>query len=70
MYIIFNIEILCKTCAKLNVPGKEYYLSPYLWIIAIIVPFIGWIAMIGALVYLEIYTLVALYQGNGEKYIK
>ena len=70
MYIVFNIEILCKTCAKLNVPGKEYYLSPYLWIAAIIVPFIGWIAMIGALVYLEIYTLVALYQGNGEKYIK
>ena len=70
MYIIFNIEILCKTCAKLNVPGKEYYLSPYLWIIAIIVPFIGWITMFVTLVYLEIYTLVALYQGNGEKYIK
>ncbi len=70
MLVVFNIEILCKTCAKLNVPGKEYYLSPYLWVLALIIPVIGWLAMIASLVYLQVYTLVALYQGHGETYIK
>lgn len=70
MYVVFNIEILCKASAKLDVPGKEFYLSPYLWILAIIIPFIGWIAIIITLIYLIIAQLVALYQGKGEQYIK
>lgn len=70
MYIVFNIEILCKASAKLEVPGKEFYLSPYLWILAIIIPFIGWLAIIITLLYLVIAQLVALYQGKGEQYIK
>ena len=69
MLIVFNIQILCKTCAKLNVPGKELYLSPYLWLIAVIIPVIGWFVMIAAILYLEIATLISLYQGNGEQYI-
>lgn len=70
MYIVFNIEILCKASAKLEVPGKEFYLSPYLWILAIIIPFVGWLAIIITLLYLVIAQLVALYQGKGEQYIK
>ena len=70
MLSIFELIILCKTCAKLNVPGKEYYLSPYLWILAIIIPFIGWFALTVAIIYLTIASLVTLYNGNAEQYIK
>lgn len=70
MLSVFNIQILCLTAEKLDVKGKEIYLSPYLWILACIIPFIGWACICAGLIYLEIATLVALYQGNGEKYIK
>lgn len=69
MISIFTIQILCQTAAKLDIPGKEIYLSPYIWIIGAIIPFIGWTCIAAGLIYLEIYTLVALYQGNAEKYI-
>ena len=70
MISIFSIEILCKTAAKLNVKGIEYYLSPYVWIILLIIPFIGWIAFVILLLYLNIAILVNLYKGKAEKYIK
>lgn len=66
---VFSVEILCLTAAKLDVPGKEIYLSPYIWIIGVIIPIIGWACLTAGLIYLEIYTLVALYKGNAEKYI-
>lgn len=69
MTSIFSIQILCLTAAKLNVPGKELYLSPYVWVIGLIIPIIGWACLIAGLLYLEIYILVALYKGNAEKYI-
>lgn len=70
MIYIFQIEILCKTCAKLEVPGKELYLSPYLWLLGVIIPFLGW-GMLGvANLYLIIYSLISLHQGKGEQYIK
>ena len=37
-YYAFDIEITSKTAAKLGVKGSEYYLSPYVWIILIIIP--------------------------------
>lgn len=69
MVTAFNLQILSKTAAKLYVKGSEYYLSPYIWIILIIIPFIGWIVFIGLVLYLEIAILVKLHAGNGEKYI-
>lgn len=69
MVIIFELEMLCKTCAKLDVPGKEYYLSPYLWLLGAIVPFIGWFAIAAVTIYLTVVSLVALYNGKAEKYI-
>lgn len=69
MLIVFNIEILSKTAAKLNVPGKEIYLSPYIWLILLILPFIGWIFLIVMVIYLYAWTIVMLYRGAGEKYI-
>ena len=69
MITAFTLEILSKTAAKLDVKGSEYYLSPYIWIILIIIPFIGWIAFAVLMLYLEIAILVKLHAGNGEKYI-
>ena len=69
MTTVFSIEILSKIAAKLDVKGREHYLSPYIWIILIIIPFIGWIAFIALTLYLEIAILVKLHAGNGEKYI-
>ena len=69
MVTVFTLQILSKTAAKLDVKGSEYYLSPYIWIILIIIPFIGWIAFAALTLYLEIAILVKLHAGNGEKYI-
>ena len=69
MVTAFTLEILTKTAAKLDVKGSEYYLSPYIWIILIIIPIIGWIIFAILTLYLEIAILVKLYAGNGEKYI-
>lgn len=69
MIVIFTMEVLCKVCAKLDVPYKEYYLSPYVWILLFIIPIIGWIMFIVFFLYLEIMVFVKLYQGNAEKYI-
>ena len=70
MMYAFIIEITSKTAAKLNVKGHEYYLSPYIWIILLIIPIIGWIAFAVLFFYLNIAILVNLYKGYGEKYIK
>lgn len=69
MLSVFTVQILCLTAAKLDVPGKEIYLSPYIWIIGLIIPVLGWACIAAGLIYLEIYILVTLYQGNAEKYI-
>lgn len=70
MVYAFIIEITSKTAAKLKVKGHEYYLSPYVWIIFLIIPIVGWLAFIILYFYLNIAILVNLYKGEGEKYIK
>lgn len=70
MVMIFSLEITCKTAAKLKVSGHELYLSPYVWILLFIIPIIGWILLAVMAVYIEIMTLVMLYRGAGEEYIK
>lgn len=70
MFYVFSVQILCLTAAKLSIPGKEIYLTPYTWILCLIIPIIGWILLAVMLIYLEIWTIVALYKGNGEKFAK
>lgn len=70
MITIFMIQIMCLVASKLEIPGKEIYLSPYVWIMAIIIPFIGWICLIAMLIYLQIWIIIYLYKGKGEKFIK
>lgn len=69
MIYVLYIELTSKTASKLNVKGSEYYLSPYIWIIMIIIPFIGWIVFIVLYLYLNIAILINLKNGKGEKYI-
>ncbi len=69
MIFIFYLEIMCKTAAKLEVSGKEIYLSPYTWIICVIIPIIGWIVAIIMSIYIQVDIIYRLYIGNGEKYI-
>lgn len=69
MFYVFYIDMTCKAAAKLEVKGKEYYLSPYVWIIMLIIPFIGWITFIVLYLYINIAILVNLKNGKGEKYI-
>lgn len=69
MIIVFNIQITSLTAAKLKVSGKELYLSPYIWIILLIVPILGWILFVVLYLYLHIDILIKLYNGAGEKYI-
>lgn len=63
--LVFEIEIICEVNAKLKTPGSEIYLSPYIWILGLIIPIIGWIMIIVMLFYLHIWYLVMLSRGNG-----
>ena len=69
MVLVFSLQITCQVAAKLGVMGSEIYLTPYIWLLIVIVPFIGWFCMLLATLYLEISILVALATGAGEKYI-
>ena len=70
MFIVLQIEMLCKVNAKLKTPGSELYLSPYVWIACLIVPIIGWILFFVTLLYLSIWPIVMIHRGNAEKFIK
>lgn len=70
MIIVFNIQITSLVAAKLKVSGKELYLSPYIWIILLIIPILGWTLFIVLYLYLQIDIIVKLYGGEGEKFIK
>lgn len=69
MITVLNIQILSLTAAKLNVSGKELYLSPYIWLILLIIPILGWALFVVLYLYLEIDILIKLKNGEGEKYI-
>ena len=63
--IVFQIQIACEVNAKLGTPGSEIYLSPYIWILGLIIPIVGWILVIVMVFYLQIWYLVMLYRGAG-----
>lgn len=65
LLMVFQIQILASVNAQLKTPGSELYLSPYIWILGLIIPIIGWIMLIVMTLYLQIWYLVMLYRGNG-----
>lgn len=70
MFTVFTLEILCKVAGKLAVPGSEFYLSPYIWILLLIIPIFGWILFIVWVLYLQIMIIIRLYKGAAEQYIE
>lgn len=70
MLLVLSIELTVQTAKKLDVSGSEIYANPYVWIIGLIVPFFGWILLTVMSIYLNIFILVALYQGKAEYFIK
>lgn len=70
MFAVFQFQILTKVCQKLEVPGSGIYTSPYTWMLCLIVPVLGWILLGVMILYLEIFSIVAIYRGNGEKFIQ
>lgn len=69
MIVVFTIQITVLVAAKLEVPTKELYLTPYIWILGVIIPFIGWLFLGFYLLYISIMIIVQLFEGKGEKYV-
>lgn len=69
MLSVFTIQCLCMSAKKLGVPGEEIYATPYTWILCIIVPILGWALLTIMTLYLEIWCIISLYRGHGEKFI-
>lgn len=69
MIAVFSIDMTTKVAAKLKVSGTELYLSPFVWIICLIVPILGWLTFMIMYLYLIIMIVVKLKQGQGEKFI-
>ena len=70
MFIIFYIEVGCKVCIKLNVPFENYYSYPYIWIVTLIIPIIGWTLFIIMMIYVHFWYIFYLKRGYGEFYLK
>ncbi len=69
LFMIFYIQSGCLVCKKLKVPFDKYYAYPYFWIIAIIIPIIGWTLFIIMTIYVHTWYAIYLKRGYGEKYI-
>lgn len=67
---VLMLQTLANIAKKFGISGHEYYLSPYIWIICVIIPIFGWIIFAVMVIYLMITVLMALYQGKAEKFIK
>lgn len=70
MFSVFALQSLCMVAKKLSVPGEEIYASPYSWLLCLIVPILGWTLLGIMVLYLDIWCIISLYRGNGEKFIK
>lgn len=67
MIAVFLIQMTISAAEKLEVSGPVIYTSPYIWIICMIIPFVGWIIFITMYIYLLIWILLRLKNGYGEK---
>lgn len=66
MIIAFVISITSKCAEKLDVWAKEFYTSPYAWIMMLVIPIVGWASFIVFYYYMLISILINLYNGYGE----
>ena len=60
MFLVFSVQIGSLVSAKLDVRGKEIYLPPYVWIVSLIVPILGWTLFIILYFYVHFWYLFSL----------
>lgn len=60
MFIVFVVQMMCKTASKLEVSGSTIYNVPYSWILFIIIPIIGWSLLIIMYLYVLIMPSIKL----------
>lgn len=70
MLIVFTIQMSAKIAASLNVKGSEIYNTPYTWIGLFIIPIVGWVLFIVMYIYLQVFILIKLKDGECEKFCK
>ena len=70
MLMVFIIQMNCKVAKALSVPGDTIYNSPYVWILLITIPVVGWVLLMVMDIYISIWPIVSLAKGYGEEYIK
>lgn len=66
MFVAFIISMTSKCAEKLDVWAKEFYTSPYAWIMMIVIPIVGWASFIVFYFYMIISILINLHNGYGE----
>jgi len=60
MFIVFLIQMMCKTAMTLKVSGSNIYYSPYTWILCIIIPVVGWCLLIVMYLYILLMPSIEL----------
>ena len=70
MGFVFFVQMTVSVGKKLSVPGEEIYGCPYIWILCIIVPLIGWTLFIVMLLYIIVWPFIMISKGKGEQYIE
>lgn len=66
MFLIFILQTNVKIACKLEVTGDNIYGYPYVWILSIIVPIIGWSIFIILDIYIYVWIMIRMFQGKGE----
>ena len=70
MILVLSIQLTVECAKKLDVAGSEVYANPYVWIVGLIVPVLGWVFLAVMNIYLAIFIIVAIYKGKAERFIK
>ena len=60
LVIIFLIEQLVKIASKLKIAGSDLYITPYFWILCVVIPVIGWILLLVTYIYLILNVTIEL----------
>ena len=60
MFLVFSVKMGCLVSAKLEVPGEEIYLPPYVWIVSLIIPILGWTVFIILYFYVHFWYFFSL----------
>ena len=60
MLLVFSIKMGILVSEKLKVPGIELYTFPYIWIICLIVPILGWTLFALLYIYVHIWYVFTL----------